>query len=50
MENHVERTFPIRYTIKIDQKPTDHSFGHPVQIQLYLININRVQVDVYDCV
>ena len=36
MENHAEHTFPIRCIMKIDQMPTDHSFGHPVQIQLYV--------------
>ena len=35
MENHAESKFPIRYIMEIDQMPTDHSFGHPVQIQLY---------------
>ena len=35
MENHAERTFPIRYIMKIDQIPTDHSFGHRGPIPLY---------------
>ena len=35
MKNHAESKFPICYIMKIDQMPTDHSFGHPVQIQLY---------------
>ena len=46
MENHAESKFPIRYIMEIDQMPTDHSFGHPVQIQLYF-NCNFVFLVLY---
>ena len=34
MENHGERTFQVRYTIKIDEMVNDHFFGHRGPIQL----------------
>ena len=37
MENRVERTFQVRYIIKIDENTIIHSFGHRGPIPLYKI-------------
>ena len=35
MEKHGERTFQVRYTIKIDEMDTGHIYGHGGSIPLY---------------
>ena len=45
MENHVERTFQVRYTIKIDEMGTGHFYGHggPIPLYIIIIQFNSIQ-------